>query len=464
MLPSPPAGKPSIFMIEIGLTSVDEAEDAPAPAADSIEPASDAVEDDLERPPDSPVEPFSFGPPDDEYEEDDELPGLEVDFGELTFAFKPPTCGPFVDDGKAPLKEVVWFGGCCRPLADIGPLETPGLRPDLLLLLPPEDFEPLFEPFLFCIVSLIPSELGFTMYSDALPLLARDAAEIKPPLEESFSPPPPSAPKLPMFTLAPMPPADATVVVTDEALCWVMVISGSTSTAPPSSSTDCADLSLSMTALSEPAPTPTATPAAPPVAADALREFFAACSACNIELAELARPEPPPPPDCSGESSTGLPVRSINRAPAEDAPGSPPGLSEIVSEEAAPAAARSSCFSFRAELFPFVEPIPPRDAPDVLDPNSVVDENCSAFFSARSLSRVCSLDELPAPLPLPPTPLPAEEDPPSVDDFEPGELPLAAADLSADMLGFPPPVEPEPACSGCFGEADEVAPPPCFGL
>lgn len=90
-----------------------------------------------------------------------------------------------MDEGKAPLNEVVWFCSdccCCCCFDDIGPLETPGLRPVLLLpppLPPPAPlFEPLeleellelLEPFLFCIVSLIPSELGFTMYSDALPL------------------------------------------------------------------------------------------------------------------------------------------------------------------------------------------------------------------------------------------------------------------------------------------------------
>ena len=65
---------------------------------------------------------------------------------------------------------------------DTGPLDTPDFRPDLLLDLDPlplleEEEELLFEPFLFWIVSLMPSELGFTMYSDALPLVRAAVSE-----------------------------------------------------------------------------------------------------------------------------------------------------------------------------------------------------------------------------------------------------------------------------------------------
>lgn len=163
---------------------------------------------------------------------------------------------------------------------------------------------------------------------------------------------------------------------------------------------------------------------------------------------------PSPPADCSGEPITGLPVRSMSGAEVDGGRSPPaPGLIEMVSDE--PGDVRSSCFSLRLEFFIFVEPTaPPRGDAVPLEE----EENCSAFFSERSLSR-CSLDE---PV-LPPPPV-EDEGPPSDDDFEPGEFPLAVADLRADMLGFPPPVELPPECSGCFGDADEVAPVPCFGL
>ena len=68
------------------------------------------------------------------------------------------------------------------------------------------------------------------------------------------------------------------------------------------------------------------------------------------------------------------------------------------------------------------------------------------------------MDELPAVEML--APLVPPPPPPTSEDFDPGELPLAAADFSADILGLPPPVELPPECSGCFGDTDE----PCLGL
>lgn len=278
---------------------------------------------------------------------------------------------------------------------ETGPLDTPDLRPDLLLPLLP-DFEPpplleelLLEPFLFWIVNFMPSELGFTMYSDAFPLvraavkegaLVMELAWVKaaliavveetqfanvpdpvadsrllPVLEGSFNVPPPLIdPKPLIFTPAPIPPVPAASEVL--VVCWVMVISGSTSTA--SSSADCADFSLSITALRDP-PNPV------PPAEDGGLRFLAACSACNMELAVvspvLESPNEPSEDPCTEPG----PVRSIIGATGELEPESPipEPVIDIVIEDPA---ARSSCFNFKPELFD-LPPEPDPELPVLLD-------------------------------------------------------------------------------------------------
>lgn len=62
----------------------------------------------------------------------------------------------------------------------IDPVEMFGLIPDFELLLELDDDElllPLFELFLFWMVSLIPSELGLTIYSEFFPCMAAAAED-----------------------------------------------------------------------------------------------------------------------------------------------------------------------------------------------------------------------------------------------------------------------------------------------
>lgn len=88
---------------------------------------------------------------------------------ELDFCIGVLEDGALLDDleGKFPLK----LCELCN-FFETGPLETPGLSPDLELLFELDGgllLLPLFEPFLFWIVSLIPSELGLTIYSELFP-------------------------------------------------------------------------------------------------------------------------------------------------------------------------------------------------------------------------------------------------------------------------------------------------------
>ena len=77
--------------------------------------------------------------------------------------------------------------------------------------------------------------------------------------------------------------------------------------------------------------------------------FFAACSACSIELAVvMPGPGSPSPPRAAAAPGTG-PVRSIIGATGELEPASPiPAAIEMLIDEPA---ARSSCFSFKLEFF-----------------------------------------------------------------------------------------------------------------
>lgn len=86
------------------------------------------------------------------------------------------------DDGKLPLK----LCELCN-FFEPGPLETPGFNPDFELLLELEEEDELLllppllplEFFLFWMVSLIPSELGLTIYSELLACTEAAAAEDK---------------------------------------------------------------------------------------------------------------------------------------------------------------------------------------------------------------------------------------------------------------------------------------------